>query len=378
MADRHDDQRNADPWRRLAELAVRLTVADSPPSSSPRAALLRFARHRRFTAAELDRIRAVVEADDDFRLRLLAALKPDHLNGEIIHWLTDPTAVAPSPRRHRVAESERVRVELQRLTAERDHLRRVVAQRDETVRQLQDRVDRRELRLADVEEDLRRVLAERDAARGELTRQQVAWEETRSQLTVRVRELTTVIDELMRQRVDLDERLADLASDLAGQQRERRMSRPPPPQARQPLGIPGGLLADSVEAARFLLDRTDVVVIVDGYNAVLDPWTEGPLSQRRHVLLSALDAFIAHRGPRVLVVFDGAADVGGGGDRRLSRVVFSDPDVIADDVVCLEIERLPTTTPVVVVTDDQGLVRRVRRQGANAVSVAHLWGVLRR
>lgn len=378
MADRDDPQRLADAWRRLAELAVRLTVADPPPSSSPRAALLRFARHRRFTAAEMDRVRTLVEMDADFRQRLVSALNPDNIDGAIIRWLADPSTVAPSPRQQRVSETDRVRVEIERLTKERDQLRRTVAQRDESLRQLQDRLDRGESRLADVEEKVRKAQAERDAVRGELTRQQAAWEQARSHLTSRVAELTTVSDDLMRQRVDLEERLADLASDLAGQQRERRMSRPPTPEARQPLAIPGGLLADSVEAARFLLDRTDVVVIVDGYNAVLEPWTEGPLSQRRHVLLSALDAFIAHRGPRVLVVFDGAADVGGSGDRRLSRVVFSAPDVIADDVVCLEIERLPTTTPVVVVTDDQGLVRRVRRQGANAVSVAHLWGVLRR
>jgi predicted RNA-binding protein with PIN domain len=374
-----DPHTEAQQWKRLAELAIRLTVADPPPSSSRQAELLRMARNRRFTAVELDRIRGVIEDDADFRARLRAAINVDLVGHDIATWLLDPSTDAPSQRRRRAAEAARDRAQ-----AERDGLQRqvtiarqTIAQRDESLRQAEHLVELGEQRIESLEHQIRRVQSERDAARAELVRQQAAWEQSRSNLNAQLAELIAVRDDLIRQRGELDQQLADLASDLAGRQRDRRVPRPMAPDRRQPLGVPGGLLADSVAAARFLLDRTEVMIVIDGYNTVLDPWTQGHLSQRRHLLLTLLDGFIAHRGPRVLVVFDGAVDAGGGGERWLSRVVYSPVEVTADDVICAEIERLPTSCPVVVVTDDLELTKRVRRQGATTVSVAQCWGVLR-
>lgn len=366
-------------WRRLAELAIRLTVAERPGASSPRAEWLRLGRQRRFTVSELDRIRHIIAADTEFRLRLRSAVNTATTPLEIIEWLEDPTPGAASQRQRRAAQEarDRARDELADTRADRDRLQRLVDDRDEALGRFRDRVERYERRVADLEAQLAHVQGERDATRSELTRQQDAWQQARSHLSSQLAELTALRDELVRQRAESDDRLADLACDVAGQPRTRSGPRPTAPRHRVPLGVPGGLLAESLEAARHLLERTDVVVIVDGYNAVLDPWTEGHLTHRRQVLLSALDAFIARRGPRMVVVFDGAADAATGGSRRLSRVVFSPGDVTADDVVCDEIDRLPASWPVVVVTDDQELVRRVRRQGANVVGVAQLWGVVR-
>jgi predicted RNA-binding protein with PIN domain len=363
----------------LAELAVRLTIAERPVSSSPRAEWLRMGRQRRFTAVELDRVRQIIASDDEFRWRLRTALNPDTTSSEILEWLDDPSDGAASQRQRRAAEHarDRARDELDQARRDRDRLQQVVNDRDEALEKMRDEQQRDERRLEQLEAQLHKVVGERDATRGELTRQQAAWEQTRSQLSQQLGELTALCDELLRQRVELDEREADAAVHVAGPGRVSRPVRPGRPPRRVPLGVPGGLVAESTEVARHLLERTDVVIVIDGYNAVLDPWTEGHLSQRRQVLLTALDAFVARRGPRAVVVFDGAADAAAGGARRLCRVVFSPGDVSADDVVCDEIERLPTSWPVVVVTDDQGLIRRVRRQGANVVGVAQLWGVLR-
>ncbi len=53
--------------------------------------------------------------------------------------------------------------------------------------------------------------------------------------------------------------------------------------------------------------------------------------------------------------------------RRLARVVYSPSGIIADDVIRDETRRLPTSRPVVVVTNDAEIVRDVRADGANVV-----------
>jgi len=42
--------------------------------------------------------------------------------------------------------------------------------------------------------------------------------------------------------------------------------------------------------------------------------------------------------------------------------------VIADDVIRAEVQALPASTPVVVVTNDQAIVADVRADGANVVA----------
>lgn len=364
-------------FRQLAELVRRLVAVDGP--SSPHSDILRRSRGRRLNAADLERVRGLLETDLAFRARVLAAASPEMIGAETYAWLVDPSQMPATDRRRQAAEAARHRAEgeLERCRSDVHRLQRALADRDAALETSHREAEVQRRRLDDLERERDRLLADRDAVRAEITRQQAAWEQTRLQLHQRLDDLGAVRDGLIAQRVDLDERLADLTSDLAGRERQRRDRRPVPPAQRSPLAVPGGLVSDSIAAATYVLDRPDVVVIIDGYNAVLGPWTQGHLSQRRAVLLAALDAFISHRGPRVLVVFDGSGDVAGGGERRLSRIVYSAPGVIADDTICAEVQSLPTSTPVVVVTDDQELIRRVRRLGVNTVSVAQLWSVLR-
>ncbi len=84
-------------------------------------------------------------------------------------------------------------------------------------------------------------------------------------------------------------------------------------------------------------------------------------------------------GSAVTIVFDGADVVGAAASgRRLARVTFSPRGITADDVLVDLVDRLPPSRPVVVVTDDAELRRRVRRHGANLVASATLLDVGRR
>ena len=63
--------------------------------------------------------------------------------------------------------------------------------------------------------------------------------------------------------------------------------------------------------------------------------------------------------------------------RRVVRVMFSPAGVIADDVIRDEVQRLPATRSVVVVTNDQEIVRDVRAMGANTMASEQLVDLLR-
>ena len=97
------------------------------------------------------------------------------------------------------------------------------------------------------------------------------------------------------------------------------------------------------------------------------------------MLLDAIENLARRFGSDITVVFDGA-DV----DRRhaptgagSSACVFSPTDVIADDVIRDEVRRLPAARPVVVVTNDQQIVRDVRAMGANTIASEQLLALIR-
>jgi predicted RNA-binding protein with PIN domain len=96
------------------------------------------------------------------------------------------------------------------------------------------------------------------------------------------------------------------------------------------------------------------------------------------VLLDAIENLARRFGSDLTVVFDGADVVGASADRRrIVRVVFSPDDVIADDVIRDEVRRLPSTRPVVVVTNDQQIVKDVRAMGANTIASDQLLALMR-
>ena len=150
-----------------------------------------------------------------------------------------------------------------------------------------------------------------------------------------------------------------------------------PSLRRTKLALPGGVLADSVEAAEHLL-RQDALVLVDGYNVAKLGWPAVGLADQRERLLQAMRELVARFGSELRVVFDGA-DVGHAPPRRRSvQVTFSPSGVSADDVVVQFVEALPATRAVVVVTNDQELRARVARLGATLLCSEQLLAAARR
>ena len=147
-----------------------------------------------------------------------------------------------------------------------------------------------------------------------------------------------------------------------------RSTRSPRAPQRKPIAIPGGVYGDSLAAATHVLRTPQAVVIVDGYNVAKLAWPSFELSDQRQMCIDLLEDVARRYGTEIHVVFDGADVVGGSAGRRLIRVQFSPPGVIADDVIRAEVQALPATTPVVVVTNDQAIVADVRVDGANVVS----------
>lgn len=157
-------------------------------------------------------------------------------------------------------------------------------------------------------------------------------------------------------------------------QRDTRRAR----QRRTPVPIPGGLYGDMPEVAAYLLRVPNIVVVVDGYNVAMAGWPELDLADQRERLLDMLEDLVRRCGPVVHVVFDGADVTAPPSGRRLLRVRFSPPGIIADDVIRTFVEELPATQSVVVVTSDNAILASVRAKGANTVSSAQFLSAVRR
>src|SRR5690606_137441 len=175
-------------------------------------------------------------------------------------------------------------------------------------------------------------------------------------------------------------RLAATAQALAEQL--AALASPPPsgrpaPARRKALPLPGGVMGDSDAAGEYLL-RSGASVLVDGYDVAKLAWPDLDLAGQRIVLLDAVENLAKRYGSDVTVVFDGADVTGATADgRRVIRVVYSPDDVIADDVIRDEVRRLPASRPVVVVTNDQAIVRDVRAMGANTMTSDQLLSLMR-
>jgi len=147
-------------------------------------------------------------------------------------------------------------------------------------------------------------------------------------------------------------------------------------ELRVALSLPGGVISSSSEAAAFLV-RTDAQVIIDGYNVAMLGWPSSNLESQRRQLLDGVENLARRFGTSVTVVFDGAAVVGAHTDRRrLIRVRYSPAGVTADDVIRSEVQRLPASTAVVVVTNDAEILHDVRAVGVNTLPSNALLAVL--
>ncbi|WP_344072264.1 NYN domain-containing protein, partial [Prauserella alba] len=126
-------------------------------------------------------------------------------------------------------------------------------------------------------------------------------------------------------------------------------------------------IADADTLGR-LLRLPAVHVVVDGYNVTKTGYPDLPLAEQRSRLVGQLGALQARVGAEVTVVFDGAGVTSvPAANPRGVRVLFSEPGVLADDVIRDLVAAEPHGRPVIVATSDQEIVTAVRRSGAHAV-----------
>ena len=122
-----------------------------------------------------------------------------------------------------------------------------------------------------------------------------------------------------------------------------------------------------------LLALPAVHLVVDGYNVTKTGYPELSLSDQRDRLARQLGALAARTSREVTLVFDGAGVIAvPTAAPRGVRVLFSDPGVLADDVIRALVAAEPEGRPVVVVTSDRAVADSVRRRGAHPVPSAVL------
>ncbi|MFP5487753.1 MAG: NYN domain-containing protein [Acidimicrobiia bacterium] len=378
-----------------------------PPLAYP-AGLKKYFTTARIPATSLPTLRRLIEADDDFRSRIALGAVPELVDEIGRTWLQRPTGWEQQLRRL-VAEAEEAeeqadaarqlrRAEKRREAAEQAALRTRaelvvlsdrLADRDETIEglrsdvvKLTDELDSVRAELADTRTEARHARDRERAATAKLD----AAEAARADADAARGRAEGVRDDVLADRAALAAerselaRLAATAESLAAQLAALSSSREsgrPEPVRRRALPLPGGVVGDSAAAAEYLL-RSGASVLVDGYNVAKLAWPDLDLAGQRVVLLDAIENLVKRFGSDVTVVFDGADVVGASADgRRVVRVVFSPAGVIADDVIRDEVRRLPPARAVVVVTNDQAIVRDVRAMGANTMSSDRLLALLR-
>lgn len=133
--------------------------------------------------------------------------------------------------------------------------------------------------------------------------------------------------------------------------------------------LPMGVRAGTVEAARHLLTRPEVLVVVDGYNLARAAWDDVLPEEERRRTIAMLEEVQGRRGGEVVVVFDGDDTCVAPAASRWVRVRFSATGVTADDVI-VDLVEGTVDRPVVVVTSDREVVDQVEDRGAATISSA--------
>lgn len=360
----------------------------------------------RIPAGSLGRIRRAIEADDTFRTRLAAGALPELVDEVGRLWLERPdgwerralelVAAAEAADAERDLAQRLKRAERQRHAAEQaaartrvelvardDEIASLGARIDELTADVDKLVDRTAELRAELTDTRNEVRHARDRERAALARRDEAEqrlgaaERGLAEAEQERREATAVRDDALAARAEAVASVAEItaAAEEAQTLADRLRSLLPVAETapthrratRTPLPLPGGILSTSVDAAEFFV-RSDAAVVIDGYNVSMAAWPERPLAEQRTALLDLCENVARRHGTDIAVFFDGAAVVGAHTTRRrLVRVAYSPDGVIADDLIRDEVRRLPSTRPVVVVTDDREIVRDVRADGANTL-----------
>jgi len=112
--------------------------------------------------------------------------------------------------------------------------------------------------------------------------------------------------------------------------------------------------------------------LLDGYNIIKcrDELADLPLQNGREALIGILRSRRPQGSPRnkVMVVFDGQADVWGPSPAGEFRCVFTSGET-ADDYIKRFVELSPDPRRVIVVTNDREIIAYIRKLGAEGCSV---------
>lgn len=413
-----------DPLRgRLAEIAA--TAVGGMAASEVPQPLRRFAR---FTPAKRARLAAPalcgeLEQGAPFRTGVLAwwaehrpgeldVRADDRLNAAAAALLTeDPSAqrlIAAAERHGELGELraerdealsrvDKLTVELERmrneLTEAREQARTAAQHRDAEYQQLRRRVGEQGARLraatdarTELEETVARLRAgtdERlDEALAERDRESERAERERRRAEGAAREVAAARQAAREARQGDEVRLGLLLDTLGGAadglRRELSLGGGGPHPADTVAGVhgragSGGAPVDDLAALDSMLGLPALHLVVDGYNVSKTGYPDLPLADQRTRLVGQLGALGSRTGIEVTVVFDGAAVVAAPirGTRGV-RVLFSEPGVLADDVVRDLVAAEPRGRPLLVATSDREVVTSVRRRGAHTVPSAVL------
>jgi predicted RNA-binding protein with PIN domain len=406
---------------RLAELAA--TAVGAMPVTDVPVPLRRLARFTPAKRAKLGgpALTAELEASAAFRTAVVAWWE-EHRPGELTTAADDPLiaaaaallnddpdageAVAAAARRGEAGELraerdaalsrvDKLTVELERLRSElteaRAQARTAGQHRDHEYQQLRRRVSEQGARLRAAHdaqaaaeqavEELRRS-AERDlaAATAERDRERARAEAERRRADRAAAEVAAA-RQAAREARKADEMRLSLLMDtlggaLTGLRRELALGGGGPRPGDLVAGARstrGGTAVSSVVELDALLAVPSLHLVVDGYNVSKTGYPELPLADQRSRLVGQLGAIAARTGVEVTVVFDGAGVITAPprGSRGV-RVLFSDPGVLADDVIRDLVAAEPQGRPVGGATSDRAVVESVRRSGAHAVPSAVL------
>lgn len=387
----------------VAREAHKRPGARIPPAIRP------FLRERRVPSARLGALARAVESDPQF-LGALAAGATVESVGELGYvWLTRPegweervrelaaaaeqlAATTSMEERLRSAEKRREQATEARFRAEaelvvtRDQLgaaREALAARDAELAALAQQHEALGRELGQARAEARRSQQRADSLRTRLDDLQRAAESSGGDAPVEAdpdAAPASVLSDVQRSALtDLTKVAGELADRLADLERQLGEPSPVAPSGRAarrvPLVRPGGVRSGTAEEADFLM-RAHAVVLVDGYNVAKAAWPDLELADQRDRLIAFAENAARRFDADITVVFDGADVPGAAAERRrLVRVMYSPPGVIADDVIRAEVDRVPTSKPVVVVTEDREIIRDVKAKGASTIP-SHIFATL--
>jgi len=257
-----------------------------------------------------------------------------------------------------------------------DALRTELEQARAECEELQHRASRSAQRAHQLEEDLRRARADsrelRDRAERMESRLGTRDNRALADAVAAARQLSVSLDSLQRRiREAPDDSTRPEVLDVT---RER----PRAPVKRTRPVVPQGVLEDSGPGIEAMLATPDVVLVVDGYNIAHQAWAEATPADQRERLGIAATALTRRLGCEIVLVFDGAGSGPRSPLRRGGvRVLFSDADEEADEVVVREVESRPKRVPMVVASSDAWVREHAANLGAVVVSAATFVGVIK-